>query len=150
MKDDNRSKEINEARQAGQKALYALRKAQEKLSSARNWGIWDMLGGGFLSTVVKHSRINDAEVCMEDARRYLQIFQRELRDVEMPVEFRMEIGDFLTFADFFFDGLIADWMVQSKIADAREQVEEAITRVQGLLRTLDRLEDAIDVDYREV
>jgi uncharacterized protein (DUF2164 family) len=40
------------------------------------------------------------------------------------------------FADFFFDGLIADFYVQSKINNARAQVDEAISRVEG---ALDRL-----------
>lgn len=150
MRDENRIREIKEAKAAGREALYSLRQAKEKLDSARGWGIWDMLGGGLISTMVKHSKINDAEALMEDARRKLQIFQRELQDVQMPAHFRVEIGDFLTFADFFFDGLIADWMVQSRIGEAREQVEEAISRVQQVLQSLDDMEDAIDVDYREV
>ena len=39
--------EIREAQYAGQRALASLHMAEEKLGSARNWGIWDMLGGGF-------------------------------------------------------------------------------------------------------
>lgn len=147
---ERRRQEINEAKTAGREALSCLRKAQEKLSSARNWGIWDMLGGGFISTLVKHSKIDDASALMEEARRKLQVFQRELRDVEVPARFRVDIGSFLTFADFFFDGLIADWMVQSRIGETREQVEEAICKVERILRDLDDLENAIDVEYREV
>jgi len=33
------------------------------------------------------------------------------------------------FADFFFDGLIADWVVQSKIQQASSACSTAITRV---------------------
>ena len=150
MRNEGQRKEINEARAAGRSALNSLHQAREQLESARNWGIFDMLGGGFLSTLVKHSRLDDASRLMEDARRKLRIFQRELQDVQVPLEFRMDIGDFLTFADFFFDGLIADWMVQSRIGEAREQVEDAIARVERILHDLDTMEAAIDVDYREV
>ena len=45
----------------------------------------------------------------------------------------MEIGSFLSFADFFLDGLVADYMVQSKIADAREQVDDTINRIEKIL-----------------
>ena len=38
-----------------------------------------------------------------------------------------------SFADFFLDGLVADYMVQSKIADAREQVDDAINRIEKIL-----------------
>lgn len=45
----------------------------------------------------------------------------------------MEISSFLSFADFFFDGLVSDYLVQSKIADAKEQVDEAINYVETLM-----------------
>jgi len=48
----------------------------------------------------------------------------------------LEIGDFLTFADYFFDGLIADWLVQSKIQDAKAQVENAIIQVRQIREDL--------------
>lgn len=39
----------------------------------------------------------------------------------------------MTFADFFFDGFLADVMVQSKINNAKKQVDEAIRRVEEVL-----------------
>ena len=42
----NRDKEIREAIEAGERALVSLRRADEKLSSARTWGIIDLIGGG--------------------------------------------------------------------------------------------------------
>jgi len=70
---------------------------------------------------------------MEQAKSDIQRFQRELRDVQVSLDLRMEIGSFLSFADFFLDGLVADYMVQSKIADAREQVDDAINRIETIL-----------------
>ena len=35
-------KEKREAIEAGQRALHSLRAAQDNLSSARNWGLWDI------------------------------------------------------------------------------------------------------------
>ena len=77
--------------------------------------------------------MNDAAALMEQAKSDIQRFQRELRDVQVSLDLRMEIGSFLSFADFFLDGLVADYMVQSKIADAREQVEDAINRIEKIL-----------------
>ena len=91
--------------------------------------------------MIKHSRMNDASALMENARADLLVFQRELRDVCVPTEFRMEVSDFLTFADFFFDGVIADYLVQSKIAEARAQVSDAIYQVERLLRDLRGLQN---------
>ena len=48
----------------------------------------------------------------------------------------MEVGGFLSFADFFFDGLVADYLVQSKIEDAKRQVADAINMISDIMRTL--------------
>jgi len=129
-------REMKEAIEAGERALSSLRMAQNQLNGARNWGIFDMFGGGLFSSMIKHLKMNDASRCMEDAKRNLQIFQRELKDVNVPMNLRMEVGSFLSFADFFFDGFVADYLVQSKIAEAREQVDDAICMVENILRNL--------------
>lgn len=129
-------REMQEAIQAGERALSSLRTAQSQLKSAGNWGLFDMFGGGLFSSMIKHSKINDASRYMEDAKRDLLIFQRELKDVNVPMNLRMEVGSFLSFADFFFDGFLADYLVQSKISEAREQVDDAIHMVENILRDL--------------
>lgn len=134
--DNLQRKEINEAIQAGEQALYSLQAAQDKLRSAKNWGLVDLFGGGFLTNVVKHSKMGDAVELIEDAKRKLQRFNRELQDVNQVMNLQINVGDFLTLADFFFDGLIADYLVQSKINDARYQVDEAIRQVELMLGKL--------------
>ena len=51
-------KEKREAIEAGQRALSSLRTAEENLNSAKNWGLVDMFGGGFFSTMLKHSKMD--------------------------------------------------------------------------------------------
>lgn len=136
MSNDMMRKEMAEAIWAGERALTSLKTAQNQLNGARNWGLFDMFGGGMLSSMIKHSKINDASRYMENAKRDLQVFQRELRDVNIPLDLRMEVGSFLSFADFFFDGFVADYLVQSKISEAREQVDDAIRMVENILRNL--------------
>ena len=58
--------------------------------------------------------------------------------MNLLLNLRMEIGGFLSFADFFFDGFVADYLVQSKIASARKQVEDAIVNVTNVLEALRR------------
>ncbi len=129
-------REMKEAIDAGERALSSLRMGQEKLNSAGNWGIFDMFGGGLISSIVKRSKMDDAASLMESAKADLKRFQRELRDVNVPLDLKMEVGSFLSFADFFFDGFVADYLVQSKISDAKEQVTDAIYRVEQILRDL--------------
>lgn len=132
----NDQKEINEAIVAGEQALNSLYAAQEKLDSAKGWGWVDLLGGGFLTDMIKHSRMEDASQCMEDAKYHLKVFQKELNDIHLSLDLRMEVGGFLSFADFFFDGLVADYLVQSKIEDARRQVADAINMISDIVRNL--------------
>lgn len=140
MSDELMRREVGEAVQAGRNALWSLERAKESLHSAGNWGLVDLFGGGFLTDMMKHSKIGDAKGAMEDARTQLMIFQKELRDVRVPMDFRMEISNFLSFADFFFDGLVADYLVQKKIREAEEQVNDAIHYVQHLIQRLGTLD----------
>lgn len=132
-------KEIREAMLAGQEALDYLKQAKDCLNSAGNWGLVDLFGGGLISTFIKHSKMNDAESLVQQARSALKRFQRELTDVDQVSDFHIETGDFVAFADYFFDGLIADWLVQSRISEARRQVENAIQRVNYIMGQLQRL-----------
>ena len=53
----DRAVEIDEAIAAGHRALDALAEAADSLDSAKRWGIVDILGGGFVTSMVKHSRL---------------------------------------------------------------------------------------------
>jgi DNA repair exonuclease SbcCD ATPase subunit len=124
-------KELAEAVQAGESALRALRDVQGNLRSAANWGTWDMLGGGMLSTMAKHSKIDSARHRAHTAQRQLRRFQEELAEAGQRLNVSLEMGGFSKFADFFFDGLIADWVVQSKIREASSACSSALTRVSS-------------------
>ena len=129
-------KEVQEAIRAGEQVLQSLYYEGEKLENAGKWGIFDMFAGGFFSGYMKHSRIKEAEALLEQAKTELQLFQKELNDVREALHLQIEIGDFLTFADFFLDGFITDYLVQSKISDAREDIELAILHVNIILDEL--------------
>ena len=143
MTNSELKREIKEAKDAGNRALTSLESALKQLESASSWGLFDMLGGGLISGMMKHSRLDDASEYMEQAKYELQCFQKELLDLSIPEDFGIHIGSFLTFADFFFDGIIADWMVQSKISDARLQVEQAIEKIQVIMQDLDAWDSKI-------
>lgn len=132
----DRDKEVREAEMAGERALSSLREADKQLGSARNWGLLDIFGGDTISGIMKHMKVSNANKYIEDAKRDLMAFRDELDDIRDIEGLNIDIGGFLTFADFFFDGLIADIFVQSKINDARRQVQEAIARVEGILGQL--------------
>ena len=131
---DTERKEVQEAISAADNALYHLRAAREYLNSAGNWGVWDILGGGLISTFVKHKKMDNAQEELENAKLALRSFSRELKDVGQYVA--IDVSDFLMFADYFWDGLFADIMVQSKINDAKRECDEAISKVTSIRSTL--------------
>lgn len=132
-------KEIHEAINAADDALIALRNAEKSLSSAGSWGLWDMFGGGMFSTFLKHDKINRAQSELEEARNRLRTFRNELADLGRTVDFNLDIGGFLQFADYFFDDFFSDWMVQSKIRKGQDQVRKAIHEVENIRGKLWRM-----------
>lgn len=129
-------RQLAEAITAGERAIGSLTDARGKLDSARNWGIFDMLGGGFLSSMIKHAKMEGASEDLRRAQRDLEVFQDELRDVDVMLDVDLEIDGFLSFADLFMDSFFADALVQDKISRARKQAEEGISRTQSIVRAL--------------
>lgn len=87
---------------------------------------------------MKHRKVSEASSFLKQANQGLRVFQREVRDVILPSEVQVEINGFLTFADFFFDGLLADFLVQRMINQAREQADEAIWKTERTVNDLYR------------
>ena len=127
-------REVNEAISAADDALYYLQRARKSLNSAGNWGLLDLFGGGTITGLFKHGKMYSAEQDIERARQSLQKFSKELRDVQGFSS--IHINDFLTFADFFFDGFLADVLVQSKISNAKKQCDDAIRQVTAIRNQL--------------
>ena len=129
-------REIREAVQAGEAALRSLERAKEKMGSAKNWGIFDMMGGGLFSSLFKHSKIDRASADIEEAKRQLAVFKRELEDVSISEDFSVGIGDGLRFIDTFLDNVFADVVVQSRINSAIERLDKVSGQVRGILTKL--------------
>ena len=133
----HQQKELEEAISAGENAKRLRGQAQNQLCCARNWGTWDMLGGGLIATMAKYDRLDSAQSSIQAAQRALSDFRTELADVSRLQVPNIQIGEFATFADYFFDGIFSDWYVQSSIKTAQEGVSEVLTKLTATLRNLD-------------
>ena len=148
-------RELREAIDAGNAVLQENKNLLEHLGSARRWGTWDMLGGGILSTAIKHSRLNEAKSSVQRIQQLLRTFHRELDDIDpaLKASIDIEIGSFLTFADYFFDGLIVDWIVQSRIVNSLDRAinlkSEMLTIVSRLQAEHDRVQNNIQDKIKE-
>lgn len=130
--------ETAEALAAAERVASGLAAVEQSLGSARSWGTWDMIGGGSISTWIKHSKIDDAKDGIARVQADIRTLQRELADVNIEADIKVEIGAFTRFADWFFDGLIFDWAVQSKIVRSLERVQQARRDIGGLVERLRR------------
>lgn len=119
----SRGKELQEAEEAAQEVMQSLEDLLGTLNSAANWGVWDMLGGGLISTAIKHSKIDDAREQIIVVQRNLNRLERELTDIKIYADLGIDIGGLASFADYFFDGLITDWVVQSRINEAEKRTK---------------------------
>ena len=133
---ESQANEIWEAVQAGNNALDSVSSIQNALSSAEGWGTWDLVGGGLFSDFLKHSRLDEAQDQLTRLQVDLRRFRTELVDVNVDAGFQIRIDGFLRFADYFFDGLFADWAVLSRIHDAQRQVDDVGAQIQQILEQL--------------
>lgn len=141
-----RSKELQEAIQAGYDALSDISSIESALSSAEGWGTWDVFGGGLISDLAKYSHLDDAQQQINGLQRSLSRFRTELADVDIRTGVQVEVDSFLRFADYFFDNIFTDWAVLDRIRRTQSQIHE----VDGSVRTiLYRLERDLDQCQRD-
>lgn len=128
--------QLAEAILAGERALTSLDETKKVLRSASNWGLFDLLGGDFIATLIKRSKMKDASALIADVKRDLAAFQRELRDVEILMDVDFDDDDLLTFTDYVFDDFFSDFLVQRKIGKARDQVDRIARQVSSIVAAL--------------
>ena len=137
----NNVKEIDEAIEAGENVIYSINRALSSLDSAEGWGVWDMLGGGLMTDLIKHSHIDDANSDVQQIQYLLRSFKSELTDIKISSDISVQTGGFTKFADFFFDGLISDWFMQSKIQNSKENISQVRRQVQNVINELITMKD---------
>lgn len=125
-------KEITEAISAGNRVLNEVENVRQSLGSAQGWGTWDMLGGGMIATMQKHSYMEEAQHSIHRVQQLLSEYHRELADIGAHFTADIQIDSFMSFADYFFDGFFVDWAVQSQIKEAQRTVDDFIYKIKGL------------------
>jgi len=146
----SQKKEVNEAIHAGELAIKGLKLALESLRKAQNWGTFDMIGGGLIATAVKHSKMDDAKALIHDVQYWLRKFNRELKDVQINQVSSMDLqlDGLTTFADYFFDNLIMDWVVQSKINRSYDGCVDVLNQVSRIVNQLHSADSSLTGKYK--
>lgn len=136
---ESQRRELEEAYAAGQDALSTIEQIEDSLSSAEGWGTWDLVGGGLIADLAKHSHLDEAQASVEFLQSQLRRFKTELADVTIDSDFQISIDGFLRVADYLFDGIFADWAVLDRIHQSQGQVQNTKTQIYRVLNYLQTL-----------
>ena len=144
--------DMEEAVNAGNKALYVLSQMIQSLQQAKNWGNWDLVSNERMSDYLKHSRLDTARQLSYQAKQLLMRFEDELGDVyekeQTQFDFSLNFNSFSSFTDIFMDNLISDWIIQQKISNSLSSVistRDRVTRVVSFLeKDIPKAQDEIE------
>ena len=137
--------EIKEAISAGYSARGTADRILSELEDADGWNTWDILGGGGIIThMAKHSHLDEAQDLVQELQSQLRRFKTELADIQITANMQVNIDGFLRFADYFFDGLFADWAVGDKISQSLSSVSNTKSEINRMLDRLNDMEKAAD------
>ena len=142
--------ELDEAYEAGSDAMDVARGIADSLSSASGWATWDLLGGGILTDMIKHSHMNDAQQQIGTLQTALRRFRTELADVKIDDDLDFQMDGFTSFGDWFLDGLIFDWMALDHISKSEVQIQNTSNQIAMAISKIQDLQEALDVELREV
>lgn len=131
--------QVNQALNLTNQLIAELDQAERQLSSARNWGFLDVLGGGLIVDLIKHSKLNNAKSSMDRVNYLLQELRRVLGGISMAGDYSMNVGVFETFADFFFDSGIVDVYMTAKIMSSLNEVRNLKNRCYELRDKLNNI-----------
>ncbi|MBQ2866007.1 MAG: hypothetical protein IJE90_05770 [Clostridia bacterium] len=143
-------KELCEAIFAGNSALSTAKSVLNSLDSAESWGTWDLWGGGLLADIEKHSHLDEAQGAIEQLQSQLRCFKTELADVTIHADMQVNVDGFLRFADWFFDGLFADWAVMDRISRSQSQVLSTKSQIESVLSRLNSMMNAAEKEQIQV
>ena len=146
----NQKKEIGEAISAGSRALSYAESILSSLDSAESWGTWDLFGGGLISDIAKHSHLDDAQNKVQNLQSELRRFKTELADVTIDADVQVNIDGFLRFADYFFDGLFADWTVLDKIGQSKSSIHNTRYQIETVISKLRNMEVSADQSIKKL
>lgn len=131
--------QVEKALSTVNRLIPLVEEAETHFKSARNWSFLDVLGGGLIVDLIKHSKLSKATDSMNEIDFLMRQLRSELGSIEAPDDYRMNVGGFLTFADFFFDGVFVDAYMASKIMSSLDEVQKLKNKLYALKSRLEQI-----------
>jgi len=133
------NKELSDVEEVGQKCVKSLNDMVNYLKQAKQWGSWDMVGGhrGRNASFNKQTAIDKAKNISVWVKHELINLNKELKDIGHHKEhFQLNMDNFNSFTDIFFDNLISDWVIQQKISNTLSNTVSVRDRVVLILQSI--------------
>ena len=139
----DRLKELKEAKEAAELVIGKIDQAIKELNSASNWGILDLLGGDFIPSLIKRTKIGKANDILNELPKSLEILNKELSDVDisLPGGVPDKLSDELF--DTIFDNIFTDFRVQGEI-------KENLLALKELRHAIGEISDKLDGQIAEL
>lgn len=129
-------KEIKEALFEGDRLLPCINDAISYLNSAKNWGIYDMMGGDLIATMAKRSKMDDASNAINSIKVMLKKYNAELDDLSEEINISLQLDGLSSVMDYFFDNFFTDYFIQGKINSALDSTTTLKNRVINIQNNL--------------
>lgn len=133
-------REVDEAGAAADGAARALAYVADQLGSASGWSTYDtFFGGGAMSSMMKHERMDQAAGAAAAADQCLQRLSAELADVPGAAQAMpsLQLDGMTRFIDIWFDNIFTDWAVRDRLQQATQtvhQLQQLVADVSARLR----------------
>lgn len=138
------AEEITEAISAAKRAERSACAVLERLMHAEDWSSWDVLGGGMCAA--NCTELDEAQDAVELLQVDLRSLKTELDDIAEELGISVYIEGFLRFADWFFDGIFADYSVLQRIEESKEKICDVKQRLTAVKKHLQNKLNALNAD----
>jgi hypothetical protein len=146
-----RGVQVEEADAAGREAHAVLQQTAQHLGSAGSWSTYDtFFGGGIVSSMVKHDKLDRAAALMRQADAALARLGTELADVGIDAVGDLGITSMTRALDIWFDNIFSDWAVRERIGQASERVHALLQRLQEVGQRLATMRQEVESGLAEV
>lgn len=107
-----------------QETITHLDKITDQLESAKRWSWADLLGGEFITSMVKRKKMKNISEDLQQLQPKLQHLKHALEDANIQVDSAIDHSTSRQFFDTFFDNIITDLKVQGEIKDMLAELKE--------------------------
>lgn len=143
--------ELDEAIKQGEKCILIIRKIKENLEGAIRFGVYDILGGGFLSQTIKNSRIDDVEMELNGLIYIMDKFKEELNNINVNIpKSILEIDNFTYTLNLVFDKLFSDISLQGKMKSALKNIVNYNSEIEEINGVLKEREENIEFEIKDL